>query len=69
MKKVIEVCLDSVESIMAAENGGADRVELCSDLFEGGLSPSIGMVRVAKRMTHIPINAMVRPATAMWSSR
>ena len=61
MKKVIEVCLDSVESIMAAEKGGADRVELCSDLFEGGLSPSIGMVRVAKRMTHIPINAMVRP--------
>ena len=61
MRKVIEVCLDSVESIMAAEKGGADRVELCSDLFEGGLSPSIGMVRVAKRLTHIPINAMVRP--------
>ena len=61
MKKVIEVCLDSVESIMAAEKGGADRVELCSDLFEGGLSPSIGMVRVAKRLTHVPINAMVRP--------
>lgn len=61
MRKVIEVCLDSVESIMAAEKGGADRVELCSDLFEGGLSPSIGMVRVAKMLTHIPINAMVRP--------
>lgn len=60
-RKLIEVCLGSVESVLAAERGGADRVELCSDLFEGGLSPSIGTVRTALRLSSIPINAMVRP--------
>ncbi|NLZ76637.1 MAG: copper homeostasis protein CutC [Spirochaetales bacterium] len=57
----IEICLDSVESIIAAEAGGADRVEFCSDLFEGGLTPSLGMFTVAKRRTAIPINVMIRP--------
>ena len=57
----IEICLEGVDSVLAAEEGGADRVELCSDLFEGGLSPSIGTVRTALRLSHIPINAMVRP--------
>ncbi len=61
MRKIIEICLESAQSVIAAEKGGADRVELCSDLFEGGLSPSIGTVRTAKRYTSIPINAMVRP--------
>ncbi len=61
MRPLIEICLEDAQSVIAAEKGGADRVELCSDLFEGGLSPSIGSVRVAKRHTTIPINAMVRP--------
>ena len=60
-RKLIEVCLGSVESVLAAGRGGADRVELCSDLFEGGLSPSIGTVRTALRLSSIPINAMMRP--------
>jgi len=60
-RPLIEICLEDAESVIAAEAGGADRVELCSDLFEGGLSPSIGTVRVAKKHTTIPINAMVRP--------
>lgn len=60
-RPVIEICLESVESVIAAEKGGADRVELCSDLFEGGLTPTIGTVRTAKKLTEIKINVMIRP--------
>jgi copper homeostasis protein len=56
-----EVCVDSIESAMAAEDGGADRVELCSDLLEGGLTPSFGMLKVAREMLHLKIMVMVRP--------
>jgi len=61
MKTIIEICLEDVSSILAAQKGGADRVELCSDLFEGGLTPSIGTVRYAKSVASIPINCMIRP--------
>lgn len=57
----IEICLDSIQSIIAAEKGGASRVEFCSDLFEGGLTPTLGAFQVAKEKTSIPINVMIRP--------
>ena len=57
----IEICLDSVESVIIAERAGADRVELCSDLFEGGLTPTVGTFLLAKERTNIPINVMIRP--------
>lgn len=60
-KVLIEICLESVESVLAAEQGGADRVELCSDLFEGGCTPSLGTFRTAKRLSSIPMNVMIRP--------
>lgn len=60
-RPIIEICLESVESVIAAEKGGADRVELCSDLFEGGLTPTIGTVKTALKKSNIKINVMIRP--------
>lgn len=57
----IEICLENIESIIAAEEGGADRVEFCSDLFEGGLTPSLGMFRTARKHCSIDMNVMIRP--------
>jgi copper homeostasis protein len=61
MSLIFEVCVDSAEAAMAAEEGGAHRVELCSDLLEGGLTPSAGTIRVARERVRIGIMAMVRP--------
>lgn len=56
-----EVCVDSAEAAMAAEQGGANRVELCSDLLEGGLTPTHGTLKVTREGLGIKIMAMVRP--------
>lgn len=58
---LLEVCCGSVEDVLQAERGGADRVELNSSLFHGGLTPSIGELIAAKQMSHLPIMTMVRP--------
>ncbi len=60
-KILMEICCGSVDDVIKAEAGGAHRAELNSDLFHGGLTPSIGTLRMAKKVTHIPIMAMVRP--------
>ena len=62
MKKItLEVCCGSVEDVLQAADGGADRVELNSCLFHGGLTPSIGELLVAKKAVDLPIMTMVRP--------
>lgn len=62
MKKfLLEVCCGSVEDVLQAVQGGADRVELNSCLFHGGLTPSVGELIVAKQMADIPVMTMVRP--------
>ncbi len=61
MDTKLEICLENIESIQAAEEAGADRVEFCSDLFEGGLTPSLGMFRVARKHCSIDMNVMIRP--------
>ncbi len=60
-KPKIEICLESIESVIAAQRGNADRVEFCSDLFEGGLTPSLGAFQVAKEKTSIQMSVMIRP--------
>ena len=59
---ILEVCVDNVESAIIAEKGGASRIELCSSLELGGLTPTIGLlIEVNKHVPNIPIFCMLRP--------
>ncbi len=57
----IEVCVENTDGLVAAQRAGADRIELCASLLEGGLTPSSGMVEVAKRLATVPFHVIVRP--------
>ncbi len=57
----VEVCIDNLESLHYAMAGGADRIELCSSLALGGLTPSFGFMQQASRVSKIPVYAMIRP--------
>ena len=58
---LLEVCVDSVISALNAEQGGADRVELCDNLFEGGTTPSAGCIRETQRHITIGLQVIIRP--------
>lgn len=58
---VLEVCVDSVESAIAAKNGGATRLELCSNLVIGGTTPSIELYEMVKEETGLPVHVLIRP--------
>lgn len=60
-KTLLEVCIDSVESAANSERGGADRVELCAGLYEGGITPSAGMIAAVRKKIAIGLHVMVRP--------
>ena len=58
---IFEICVDSAAGVRAAKAAGADRVELCADLLEGGITPSLGMIRRARAIKGIGLNVMIRP--------
>ena len=61
MHTVLEVCVDSTASALAAKRGGADRLELCADLIVGGTTPSLTLVQQVKAETGLPVRALLRP--------
>ncbi|TQS41166.1 copper homeostasis protein CutC [Cryptosporangium phraense] len=59
---LVEICLDDVEGARVAEAAGADRIELCADLLEGGITPSLGMVTaVVEATARVGIQVLIRP--------
>lgn len=60
-KIIVEACVDNIESAIQAQDAGADRIELCSALLEGGLTPSFGLIKLVKEKLNIPIHVLIRP--------
>lgn len=57
-----EICANSVESCLAAQEGGADRVELCAGIPEGGTTPSYGEIKLARKLlTKTKLHVIIRP--------
>ena len=58
---LFEICVDSLEGVRAAAEAGANRVELCANLLEGGTTPSIGTIRRARSASSIGLHVIIRP--------
>ena len=58
---MLECCVDSVESAIAAAEGGADRMELCAALVIGGISPSLALFEQVKENCNVPVRVLLRP--------
>ena len=61
MKKILQICCDSLPSATNTKIGGADRIELCENLAQGGVSPSAGIIILAKKYLKIPVFVLIRP--------
>ena len=57
----IEICTDNIDSAIEAQNAGADRIELCNNLPEGGTTPGIGLIRSARENLSIGLHVIIRP--------
>jgi copper homeostasis protein len=60
-KILLEISVQSLEAVAAAERGGADRIELCSDLSVGGLTCDVALLRAVRQQTQVPVFVMIRP--------
>ncbi len=58
---LVEICANSLQSALNAEKGGADRIELCSELAVGGITPSYGLLKSVKEHISIPVHVLIRP--------
>jgi copper homeostasis protein len=58
---ILEISVESVGAALAAERGGAQRIELCSNTREGGTTPSAELLRLARDRVRVPIFSMIRP--------
>jgi len=58
---IVEVCANSLESAVNAQKAGADRIELCTELGVGGVTPSFGMLKLIREHISIPVNVLIRP--------
>jgi copper homeostasis protein len=58
---LLEICVETLEAALAAELGGADRIELCQDLSVGGVTPSAQLMREVRTNVDVPVFAMIRP--------
>lgn len=58
---LLEICVETLDAALAAERGGADRIELCENLQVGGVTPSTDLMRAVRSQVHIPVFAMIRP--------
>ena len=61
LNTLLEICAGSISSALAAEEGGANRIELCAALSVGGLTPGFGTIKEAKRLLSIPVHVLIRP--------
>jgi copper homeostasis protein len=66
---IYEICVDSVAGVRAAKDAVAGRVELCADLLEGGITPSLGMIRQARKVIGIDQAVLVTTACNRRRSR
>ena len=61
MKNTVEICVSNIQSAIAAQQGGAQRIELCDNLYEGGTTPSYATIKKARELLDLKINVMIRP--------
>lgn len=57
----VEICVDSIEGALAAERGGADRIELCDNPMDGGTTPSAGCIKVVRQRVKLGVFVIIRP--------
>ncbi len=61
MNRLLEICCGDIDSVLAAAQGGAHRVELCAALSEGGVTPSLGLIRAARQVVGLKLHVLIRP--------